>query len=80
MNAGAIDGYGLYDLIDAAKNNDNELVKTIVDSGHALDTKDSDQKTALWYAALNRNTENVQVLVDAERGTYDSSLNGLLLN
>jgi ankyrin repeat protein len=63
-------------IVVAAKYGHAAMVKTLVEAGASVESKDSEEKPALWWAALLGQHEVVQSLVDAgaDKGSVEVSV------
>ena len=57
------------DIISATKNNDIELVKTLIKSSN-VDYKDKNHKSAIFYAVENSNIEILDLLINNGANVY----------
>lgn len=66
------------DIISATKNNDIELVKTLIKSSN-VDYKDKNHKSAIFYAVENSNIEILDLLINNGANVYMKDDRGLTI-
>lgn len=66
------------DIISATKNNDIELVKTLIKSSN-VDYKDKNHKSAIFYAVENSNIEIFDLLINNGANVYMKDDRGLTI-
>ncbi len=66
------------DIISATKNNDIELVKSLIKSSN-VDYKDKNHKSAIFYAVENSNIEILDLLINNGANVYMKDDRGLTI-